>query len=53
MSNPLSLCSKVEVVLEGKKKSLLEACFKSVFLLPAKEDMQGLDTTLYFEVSAG
>ncbi|XP_069633948.1 uncharacterized protein [Haliaeetus albicilla] len=50
---PLSLCSKVEVVLEGKKKSLLEACFKSVFLLPPKADMQGLDTTLYFEVSAG
>ena len=50
---PLSLCSKVEMVLEGKKESLLQACFRSVFLLPPKTDMQGLVTTLYFEVSAG
>ncbi|XP_029876474.1 uncharacterized protein LOC115343976 [Aquila chrysaetos chrysaetos] len=45
----IAALSKVEMVLEGKKKSLLEACFKSVFLLPPKTDMQGLDTTLYFE----
>ncbi|KAK4806336.1 hypothetical protein QYF61_017205 [Mycteria americana] len=41
--------SSVQTVLEGKEKSLLEACFSSVFLLPPKEEMQDLDTYLYFE----
>ncbi|KAM6238910.1 maestro heat-like repeat-containing protein family member 7 [Spheniscus humboldti] len=44
----IAALSKVEMVLEGKKKSLLEACFRSVFLLPPKTDMQGPVTTLYF-----
>lgn len=50
---PLSLCSSVETVLEGQKESLIHACFTSVFLLPPEEDMQGLDASLYFQVSAG
>ncbi|KAM6048645.1 uncharacterized protein LJ206_017664 isoform 2-T2 [Theristicus caerulescens] len=45
----IAALSKVKMVLEGKKKSLLQACFRSVFLLPPTTDMQGLDTTLYFE----
>ncbi|KAM6238905.1 maestro heat-like repeat-containing protein family member 7 [Spheniscus humboldti] len=45
---PLAQAIKVETVLEGKKKSLLEACFRSVFLLPPKTDMQGPVTALYF-----
>ncbi|KAM6238911.1 maestro heat-like repeat-containing protein family member 7 [Spheniscus humboldti] len=44
----IAALSKVETVLEGKKKSLLEACFRSVFLLPPKTDMQGPVTALYF-----
>lgn len=48
----LSLFSDAEMVLESQKKSLLEACFRSVFLLPPKTDMQGLDNLLYFKVSA-
>ncbi|XP_062457207.1 adenylate cyclase type 10-like [Rhea pennata] len=39
--------SVVELVLEGKKSILLHTCFRSVFLLPAKEDMKNLDTCLY------
>ncbi|KAK4806335.1 hypothetical protein QYF61_017204, partial [Mycteria americana] len=46
---PLSLCSSVQTVLEGKEKSLLEVCFSSVFLLPPEEEMQDLDAYLYFE----
>ncbi|XP_057281986.1 uncharacterized protein LOC130608218 [Pezoporus wallicus] len=45
----LAHMSKVEMALGGKKKSLLEACFRSVFLLPPKTDMQGLDNFLYFK----
>ncbi|XP_061319997.1 uncharacterized protein LOC133274589 [Pezoporus flaviventris] len=37
------------MALRGKRKSLLEACFRSVFLLPPKTDMQGLDNFLYFK----
>ncbi|XP_061210088.1 uncharacterized protein LOC133220869 isoform X1 [Neopsephotus bourkii] len=44
--------SQVEMALGGMKESLLEACFRSVFLLPPKTDMQGLDSSLYFDVSA-
>ncbi|KAM6042948.1 maestro heat-like repeat-containing protein family member 7 [Theristicus caerulescens] len=40
---------KVEMMLEGKMESLLQACFRSVFLLPPKTDMQGLNTSLYLE----
>jgi len=50
---PLSLCSALQMVLEGEKKHLLSICFKRVFWLPPKEDMQGLDTSLYQKVSAG
>lgn len=49
----VSLCSKVEAVREGTMKSLLQACFWSVFLLPPRRDMQGPVATLYFDVSAG
>lgn len=52
-NRPLSLCSSVEAVLEGQKKSLIHACFTSVFSLPPEEDMQGLDASLYCQVSAG
>ncbi|KAM6044714.1 maestro heat-like repeat-containing protein family member 7 [Theristicus caerulescens] len=45
----IAALSKVEVVLEGKKESLLQACFRSVFLLPPQTDMQGLNTSLYLE----
>ncbi|KAM6032625.1 maestro heat-like repeat-containing protein family member 7 [Theristicus caerulescens] len=45
----IAALSKVEVVLEGKKESLLQACFRSVFLLPPKTDMQGLNTSLYLQ----
>ncbi|XP_062458822.1 maestro heat-like repeat-containing protein family member 7 [Pezoporus occidentalis] len=45
----LAHMSKVEMALGGKKKSLLEACFRSVFFLPPKTDMQGLDNFLYFK----
>ncbi|XP_061235968.1 maestro heat-like repeat-containing protein family member 7 [Neopsephotus bourkii] len=45
----LANMSKVEMALGGMKKSLLEACFRSVFLLPPKTDMQGLDSSLYFD----
>ncbi|XP_061210089.1 maestro heat-like repeat-containing protein family member 7 isoform X2 [Neopsephotus bourkii] len=41
--------SQVEMALGGMKESLLEACFRSVFLLPPKTDMQGLDSSLYFD----
>ncbi|XP_064360509.1 maestro heat-like repeat-containing protein family member 7 [Dromaius novaehollandiae] len=43
----LTAMSAVEPVLEGQKSSLLHACFRSVFLLPPKEDMEKLDTSLY------
>lgn len=48
-----SLCSSAEAVPEGQTIPLLDACFSSVFCLPPKEDMQGLDTSLYHKVSAG
>lgn len=48
-----SLCSSVEMMPEGTKKHLLHSCFSSVFWLPPKEDMQGLDTSLYYKVSVG
>lgn len=47
------LCSSVEMVPEDQKMHLLDACFSSVFCLPPKEDIQGLDTSLYHEVRAG
>lgn len=34
-----------------KKEDLLHTCFTSIFWLPPKEDMQGLDTSLYHKVS--
>ena len=49
---PLSLGSSVETVLEGKEKSLLEACFNSVLWLPPEKEMTSLDASLYFSVSA-
>ncbi|KAM6032499.1 uncharacterized protein LJ206_002324 isoform 2-T2 [Theristicus caerulescens] len=45
----IAALSSVETVLEGQKKSLLHACFTSVFSLPSEEDMQGLDASLYFQ----
>jgi len=50
---PLSLCSSVEMVLEGKKQSLLRACFASVLCLPAEGEMPGLNIDLHITVSAG
>ncbi|XP_068766433.1 maestro heat-like repeat-containing protein family member 7 [Struthio camelus] len=43
----ITAMSAVEPVLEGKKSSLLHACFKSVFLLPPREDMETVDMSLY------
>ncbi|KAM9027163.1 uncharacterized protein PRD47_006138 isoform 1-T1 [Ara ararauna] len=48
----LARMSNVEMALGEQKESLLEACFRSVFLLPPKTDMQGLCNSLYFRVSA-
>jgi len=48
----LSLCSALEMVPEDQKKDLLRSCFGSVFWLPPKEHMQGLDTSLYHKVSS-
>ncbi|XP_064903895.1 uncharacterized protein LOC135577702 [Columba livia] len=45
---PLSLCSFVEEVLEGKDMSHIQACFSNVFMLPSKEEMRGLKPYLYF-----
>ncbi|XP_068257911.1 maestro heat-like repeat-containing protein family member 7 [Nyctibius grandis] len=39
--------SSVEKALEGKMKSLLEACFSSVFLLAPEEQMQYVDRNFY------
>ena len=50
---PLSLCSSVQTVLEGKEKSSLHACCLSVLGLPPAEEMEGLDTSLYVRVRAG
>ncbi|XP_055676018.1 maestro heat-like repeat family member 5 [Falco peregrinus] len=40
--------SSVQTVLEGKEKSSLHACCLSVLGLPPAEEMEGLDTSLYF-----
>ena len=48
----LSLFSKVEMVLEGKKQSLSEACFRKVLLLPPDTATQSQGSFLYFKVSA-
>ncbi|KAM4647954.1 uncharacterized protein AAGF69_012192 [Amazona ochrocephala] len=48
----LAQMSKVERLLEGRRKSLLETCFRKVFLLPPNAAGQGQDSFLYFEVSA-
>ncbi|KAM9591992.1 maestro heat-like repeat-containing protein family member 7 [Morphnus guianensis] len=45
----ISALSSAEMVPEHQKMHLLKACFSSVFCLPPKEDMQGLDTSLYHE----
>lgn len=46
-------CSLVENVLEGKTKSLLSACFSSVFWLPSEREMPHSAASLYIKVSAG
>ncbi|KAM6184404.1 maestro heat-like repeat-containing protein family member 7 [Sarcoramphus papa] len=43
----IAALSSAEAVPEGQTIPLLDACFSSVFCLPPKEDMQGLDTSLY------
>ncbi|XP_068779223.1 maestro heat-like repeat-containing protein family member 7 [Struthio camelus] len=44
----IAAMSRAKLLVEGEEKnSLLQACFRSVFLLPAREDMQGLDASLY------
>ncbi|XP_062479427.1 uncharacterized protein LOC134166115 isoform X2 [Pezoporus occidentalis] len=48
----LAQMSKVEMLLESKKKSLLQSCFRTVFLLPPITARQGQDIFLYFKVSA-
>ncbi|XP_071588662.1 maestro heat-like repeat-containing protein family member 7 isoform X1 [Heliangelus exortis] len=45
--------STVGTVLEGKEKSLLEACFSSVFWLPPKETMRNLKPTVYYKTMEG
>ncbi|KAM4647991.1 uncharacterized protein AAGF69_012224 [Amazona ochrocephala] len=45
----LAQMSKVERLLEGRRKSLLETCFRKVFLLPPNAAGQGQDSFLYFE----
>ncbi|KAM4648532.1 uncharacterized protein AAGF69_012472 isoform 2-T2 [Amazona ochrocephala] len=45
----LAQMSKVERLLEGRRKSLLGACFRKVFLLPPNAAGQGQDSFLYFE----
>ncbi|XP_027758950.1 uncharacterized protein LOC114067593 [Empidonax traillii] len=43
----LEKLSLVDAVLEGKAKSLLRACFSSVFWLPAEKEMPKEDLALY------
>ncbi|XP_068273413.1 maestro heat-like repeat-containing protein family member 7 [Nyctibius grandis] len=43
----IAALSWVENVLEGKVKSLLEACFSSLFLLAPEEHMQYVDSDFY------
>ncbi|KAM8991262.1 maestro heat-like repeat-containing protein family member 7 isoform 1-T1 [Ara ararauna] len=44
----LAQMSKAGMLLEGKRKSLLEACFRKVFLLPPDAAGQCQDSFLYF-----
>ncbi|XP_051653523.1 uncharacterized protein LOC127475593 [Manacus candei] len=47
----LTVCNKflVDTALEGKAKSLLHACFSSVFWLPAEKEMPKGDLALYIK----
>ncbi|KAM4678862.1 uncharacterized protein AAGF69_000949 [Amazona ochrocephala] len=46
--HPGTVQCKVQMALEGHKKSLLEACFRSIFFLLPRADTEGLDTAVYF-----
>ena len=50
---PCFLCSYVNSVLEGKKKSILSSCFSSVFLLPSHEHLEGQSRVCYLKVCSG
>ncbi|XP_068520547.1 maestro heat-like repeat family member 5 [Anas acuta] len=45
--------SYVNSVLEGKKKSILLACFSSVFLLPSHEHLECESRIYYLRVCSG
>ncbi|XP_039245950.1 uncharacterized protein LOC114000278 [Pipra filicauda] len=45
----LEKLSLVDTALEGKAKSLLHACFSSVFWLPAEKEMPKADLALYMK----
>ncbi|XP_064531654.1 uncharacterized protein LOC135424391 isoform X2 [Pseudopipra pipra] len=45
----LEKLSLVDTALEGKAKSLLRACFSSVFWLPAEKEMPKADLALYIK----
>ncbi|KAM6100881.1 LOW QUALITY PROTEIN: ATPase family AAA domain-containing protein 2-like, partial [Pterocles gutturalis] len=45
----MAALSSVEMALEGKKRSLLEACFNSIFGLPPEEETDNVSKQLYHD----
>ncbi|KAM6038247.1 uncharacterized protein VSU04_015822 [Chlamydotis macqueenii] len=45
----IAALSSAGILLEGKKTSLLQACFSSVFFLPPNNEIRGLGNYLYHE----